>query len=583
MPETSRPTWLTLKYSGPDLQVIEAPGVARNGPITALVSAFRHSELTAKRVLDAFEHNRPIQNVLPPVACAAAVHDARAGTLTVVTGGSAGIGVAYSTTGDTLILSTSLKATVNLLPIRPELDERVLACKLFLIPESKPPFIGVEAIGAGMRLEARIGAYGLTVRTTRWFDLESEILRGSVDDLVEQCRITLEECVAAVLPESGDVSALMSGGLDSTLVVATAAQLMGPDRRINAMCLDPLPDVEWQDDPRPVKSDLADAQLMGERWPNVDVVPLRNTARLTPLDTLPARFEETYRPPIAPGNSVWIDQARLLGSGKGHDVLLTGQSGNATVSWTPPDVWGQLLLQGRWVSLASGLREDARARNRGMKSQIRRLATSTTRANKILDLAFDYVHPRTRRTRKELRSSHLSAMLAFAAPGVVERYGLYTAMSSAFAYKRYGLNREEQIMGALDPNFESHYGDILTVDPLGAEPIIRFCFNLPNEVFIGYGAGRSLARRLMVGRVPQKITLRVQRGAQGVDRLGMYIHSNRAVTQLSGLTDSPAADKLIEAQQVSDCISAQSMLKGENLGSLERALAIGYFASWWCH
>ncbi len=99
------------------------------------------------------------------------------------------------------------------------------------------------------------------------------------------------------------------------------------------------------------------ASLTAAHWPNVDH-HLLDSAHITPIQGIRRTLAIMPEPAHAAGNFFWItdllDQAQALGLG----TLLTGQGGNATVSWTgAPELRSRLAVfrQGGW---RAGLRRN---------------------------------------------------------------------------------------------------------------------------------------------------------------------------------------------------------------------------------
>ena len=587
---------LTFVFSGPRLDVVAAQERASEGPWTVLTAADRHSEVLAKKVLALAVAGREISGEqLPPIACTVVVHNSRTASLEVVTSASAGGGLVFSeiraspradavpsASGSvddrnnvhgqrSWAMSSRMMALLALMPGKPELDESRLAGYL-LVSTLEPPYRGVEALGRGRRLVMRATN---DPRISQWLQLDQDPVSGLVEDFVAQYCEAIDHVMDATLPLGGDVSALMSGGLDSTMVVGTAAMQMGAGRRINAMCSDPWPAQEgtgnrgsW------LYTDLPDALSMAQMWPNVEVCGLRNVDNKSPLDTLPHRFNHTGLPIMNPSNSVWIDQAVRRAQERGHHVVLAGLSGNMTFSYEPPDAYQRLLARGQVGSLIGAMRARSAATGSPMWREAARLAPPSVLRSKA--------RMRLRRSRgRQVPAGNNQSLIR---PEAIERLQLGELVNaSPFSGSSQGQARRgpgpRDVAEGLSVGW-SPLGSVRICDPLDALPLISLVSRLPAESFVGIGPGRSFARRAMVGRVPDNIRLRTERGMQAPDVMDWYREA-RTVEAIEDLNGDPQIDAFIDLSGLADLIRDEETEPTAFSSTSDRAVGIAAFIRWY--
>jgi asparagine synthase (glutamine-hydrolysing) len=132
----------------------------------------------------------------------------------------------YATIGGRLLFASELKALLELPEVEPEIDWKA-ASHLFSFlttPTSESIVAGVHKLPAGHLLIASPG-HGTQVRP--YWDLRFEPDHGrSAGDLIEELRALLDESVRLRLVSDVPLGVFLSGGLDSSAVVACMARRM---------------------------------------------------------------------------------------------------------------------------------------------------------------------------------------------------------------------------------------------------------------------------------------------------------------------------------------------------------------------
>jgi asparagine synthase (glutamine-hydrolysing) len=374
-------------------------------------------------------------------------------------------------------------------------------------------------------------AHTLTVTPERigthqyWFlEQTAELQLKRREDYVEAFRDVFDEAVRARLRTFGGVASQLSGGLDSGAVTATAAGLLRANgQRLLAYTSVPVFDTrpyvgERFGDEFPLAE--ATAAFAG----NVDLEAI-TAATMTPIQAIRRVLEILGEPAHAAGNFFWIlglrEAARLVGCG----VLLTGQMGNAGISWTgdvlSQSIAFQLAHLGGWRWLKEVGKRHApeswwatyqnlyRSRGEWWKSSAihpdfaRRLHVLERRLNDP-----DEAPPRTAREKR-----------LWIQPGRSFGGALHAQMGAAT-----GLEIR---------------------DPTADARVLAFTFSVPDRIFMDTATGldRWLIRAAMLGRLPDAVRLNQRRGRQAGDIVPrLRASASEVEAALTELAGGPAAD-----------------------------------------
>ncbi len=129
----------------------------------------------------------------------------------------------YTLTGDTLYFSSELSSLLEALPSRPEIHFPAIDLYLSLqyIPEPLTPYEGIFKLPAAHKLTFERGS----INVQRYWQLEYEPkLTDSEDELIEELRFRMQDAVVMRMISDVPLGAHLSGGIDSSIVVALMAQ-----------------------------------------------------------------------------------------------------------------------------------------------------------------------------------------------------------------------------------------------------------------------------------------------------------------------------------------------------------------------
>ncbi|MEA2423542.1 MAG: hypothetical protein QOF55_2641 [Thermoleophilaceae bacterium] len=414
---------------------------------------------------------------------------------------------------ETLAFASSLKGLLALPDVPHRLHEERLAQTLvFWIVE------GESTLYEGIRRlpTARVLTFdGRGARLREYWSLDSvpDVRFGSDDEYVEAFVDVFSNAVRARLRSTQGIASTLSAGLDSGAVTAFAARELG-QRRLRAYTSRPAYPQVAEEMPDRLVDEWPRAQLVAQRWPNVDHEEVRAETSLS--GALARSLWVHDQPDSAVGNTPWIETllARVRSAGAG--VLLTGQSGNGGVSWggDKRNVW-RCLAAGDASGAMRALRHQRGLGRGGWRGAVWRGLVSPARQRALSELM------RRDPTRQPAWHARLIA------PEFASRLDLPSRVRASgwdptYARSTVGELRLAHILPGISPVgmwwHECGAAHGLSVrDPTADVRVLEFCFGTPEEQFASAGRDRWLMRRALEGMVPEEVAWNRRRGLQGAD------------------------------------------------------------------
>jgi asparagine synthase (glutamine-hydrolysing) len=496
-------------------------------------------------------------------AFAAWHHDT--GRVVASIGHSNAVRLYYSFAGGKLLVSPQLGALLAHPGLSQELNLPALGQMIApMIEPGSTPYVNIRSLVCGHQLIWERGALALR----RWWQPDTSIRVRYRDsrDYASHATEIFDRAIRDCLRSVGGIAATMSGGLDSTLVSATAArELKRHAGTITAYTSVPEPGLPctsrpgWESDDSP----YARAVVAGhDNMQHLTVAP----GGLCPLDILPAIHECSHTPVRNQANHLWMGHISRMAAQSGRRVMLTGAMGNATIS-------------------ASG--EGA---VRGLLRQIRLRAA--------LDLATAYVQNEAgagwRRLVADLLGPYGAAGIRrlVGRGAMMERCGA-RLFSSAFRAARGELPRFPTMGGrqgtlrfALFPRSASWAADPIPQwgiewrDPTADRRLMECLLSFPLEAFVVGGRSRGLARAMGEGLVPDIVRFRQTRGAQVPETAALIArHAPRYRAALEQLAATPDFAALVDIDRLRSslerlCAGAQDLALAL---TVDRAIDVGLF------
>jgi asparagine synthase (glutamine-hydrolysing) len=327
----------------------------------------------------------------------------------------------------------------------------------------------------------------------------SELHLQKKEEYVDAFKEVFDEAVRCRLRSDGGVAVTLSGGLDSGSVAVTAAGfLRGARKRLTAFTSVPLSESDSFVGEMRFGNEYPFAQSTAQYVGNIDLY--RITAEtVTPVQAIRKMLSMGNEPGQAAANYYWLHALRKEAVERGCRVLLTGQVGNASISWLGWPNSQPILFQLRHFGW------------RGLS----------------LELAKQHAPTFLRKWYRELRKAPGGLWQASAIhPDLARRFDMEERMmSDPYKSPRTPLEHRYRILlpgrsllGARWAESAAPYGlDIR--DPTADVRVLAFTLSVPDRIFIDPATDldRWLVREAMRGRLPDDVRLNRRRGRQASD------------------------------------------------------------------
>jgi len=307
---------------------------------------------------------------------------------------------------------------------------------------------------------------------------------------------TFDAAVGTLAQRGGPITAEVSGGLDSTFVVASLARQHTDSQPILGLVAQPLADaVSLQ--PSWVFNDAPFARMMEQWYPQtVKVESVTNTAATQFLDVAADLTRAAWWPTYATANLVWMQQISERAQQRESLVVFSGQGGNGAFSWPHNYAAGYYARRHQWGKLIKlGLPKDASATERLRLLRSRVLAPLLAEPPSPGESPFSLRHPRSR-----------------------ER----NASTDRDVYLLWLAGHQHPFAGFANPGMPL----LPRVDPFRSRAVLDCAARITPGQWHASGLSRGFARTLGIDRVPDAIRLRTARGTQGADAW-LWTHNQR--------------------------------------------------------
>ncbi len=412
----------------------------------------------------------------------------------------------YTQRGNDLVFADEIRHLLRWPGVLARPNERHIARWLALFPKptTETFFDGIFRLIPGTTLAVEDGS--ISVRRF-WRPEETPLLRlrdsrEYAEGLVEM----LERSVRDRMTGTSAVGTQLSGGLDSSSVTVTAAQLLNQEGRgLFAFTAVPKHAVEV---PGRFTDEGPHAAAVAAMYPNIDHILVRHGAHS--LFSVIDLFNSVQEEPIFnPSNYDWIYEICLRAQQRGIEILLTGGCGNYSISYSGDRALQSLLRKGRLAAFARLARDLHRQGPRHWRSLVHEMLRPWMPMR--VRYAIDRLHGQFAATHE------------------------YSMIQREFAHKHdLGLMALEQSHARLDSRglrllallradpgpFTSGFRQLTGVgmsDPAGDRRVIEYCLSVPVEYYCEKGVPRSLIRNAMIGRLPEQVRTERRKGLQAAD------------------------------------------------------------------
>lgn len=373
------------------------------------------------------------------------------------------------------------------------------------------------------------------------------------DDYIEALRYHLDVATQSRLRGSNNlVGANLSSGFDSSAVTATAARLLAPSGgKVVAFTAVPREGYDGPERRNRFGDEGPLAAVTAAMYSNIEHVLLRS-GHISPLEALDRNFFLYDRPVANLINSVWGQAIYQAARERKLNVLLSGQFGNATVSYDGLELLPELLDQGRFIKL--------------WRETVQVMAKTGMRRRGALVRIFGSFAPVWLwQCANQAFVGHKADVLEYTAIrperlSELDLAGLARERGLDFSYRpwRDGFAKRLWVMARGDVG--NHSKGMLAGwgidwrDPLADKRFVEYCLSIPTEEYLKDGVPRALAKRALADRLPQAVLNEQKRGYQAAD-------------WHDGLT-AARADVAAELERIAACAPAAKALDIERMKRL---------------
>ncbi len=374
----------------------------------------------------------------------------------------------YCRAGGRILFATQLGALLACPAVRANLDPQSLRFMAAGEPvQGRTMFEGIHVLPGGQLLIH----HDEMLRIEPWWrpDTAPREVHAQPRDYVEEARALFDSAVASRLRARGGVIATLSGGLDSTLVAATAAKQMSTSGKVlEALTAIPQDDVAW-------------ATAVADFQPNIRQ-RMVSPAGMTPLDILSVAHGLAHTPVGNPADLAWRWQMTSHAAQHRARVILCADRGNQSISYTG-DLCDTHFIRLRRLAGAAQQTWD----------RVRCIGTGPRGTNTAAAVG-QWIQRPTRLGQSELPSSQRELFArAMTAPHTAARV-----------------------------DFMTQFG-VEWLDPTADRKLLERLLTFPLHIFRVGNRPRGLARELGRGRLPDSVRLRRARGAHFPDQTAWFV------------------------------------------------------------
>ncbi|WNS41450.1 asparagine synthase-related protein [Paenibacillus sp. MMS20-IR301] len=421
---------------------------------------------------------------------------------------------------------------------------------------------------------------GAHVTFSRYYTFQAppELKLHSNSEYEEAFREVFGQAVKDRLRTHLAAGANLSGGLDSGSVVSFAAEeLRRREKPLFTFSSYPVENFTGFNlglrvaDERPYIQETIDH--VGNIQPSFLNFPDRNSYNeideWLDIMEMPYKFIE---------NSYWLKGIYEQAQSKGVGVLLSGQRGNWSISWGPAlDYQAKLIREFRWLSFY----REHKLYSRSMEASRRQ----------VLQIVGRKVFPGI----GQLVSGKPEAIPELISPELARRTGVHERLKGInglpAAQTVYNIRRQHfqqphiwNVNGTAATKLSLKYG-VWDRDATNDLRVINFCLSVPEGQYVQNGVDRSLIRRAMEGRLPDRVRLnRKRRGVQGADGITRMLPQwEHFLAELREMIEDPRTSAYLNQPGLAGCLNrlgsepAPSLIFNTDFRLLTRGLVVYRF------
>lgn len=367
-----------------------------------------------------------------------------------------------------------------------------------------------------------------------WYPAQTSIIKfGSEIEYLDGFIDAFEEAVKTRLLSIGGLGSTLSSGLDSTSVTALAARIAkSRGETLTAFTSVPvfpsgIDQTTWLYDEWPL------AQATAIHYSNIKHVRV-DAHDVSPLAGIRKVISILGEPPNSVGNMYWIIAMLESARNNGIGVLLTGQMGNAGISWHGgrERVLHQ-LSSGACVAAWRSMSNWSQWHNRSLWHGVRHHLLSP--------LARRIIRVRNRPLNYALRRFPSKAYV------IPETRWQWTPVKPSS--ERVALLVQNSFVGGFWHTVSNAYG-VEVLDPTADIRLLEYCMNIPERLFTAEGGERMLLRRGMADLLPPEVLKNSLRGRQAADLPERLLAHDAEMQDTLEQMNSPLINEFMDWQQV---------------------------------
>lgn len=363
------------------------------------------------------------------------------------------------------------------------------------------------------------------------------------EDYVEAFQERLEAAVKVRLRGCRVPCSMITGGLDSSSISVIAADMLAANgKSLNTFTAVPEDGFVKEElrgvyfDERPFVLQIAQS--------NPSIVPHFIPPSKGPiLEKIADQVRIGGSPSGGILNGLWVMDLATAARSAGHDVMLSGDMGNFTISNDGWSLFPELLRKGRWRRLLQEIQSSGHRRKRMIRTYT--LAPFVPRplfgrykrwrrGDRPPWHTFSAIHPDFAAESGVIERA-AREYLPFDAPppldgrrGRIESFHCFSETADWFAKLRatYGID---------------------TRTPAFDRRLVEFCVGIPEDQYLHKGCDRWLIRRAMKGRLPDAVLTSKKRGVQAADWFTRLTREREVISkELKKFSGSPDVASMID-------------------------------------
>ncbi len=436
-----------------------------------------------------------------------------------------------------------------------ELDDHRIADALVLNNEDaeRSFFKGIRTLRSGHCLEVTRDE----LRVEKFYDILAapKVRYSTDDDYVEAANELLAKCVEDATHANVAPAFTVSSGLDSPTVVVAAIEAMRESRiphQPPVLGFTHVPEAGWDGrafGPGRVGDESGPVRALAEMYPElrVEYVDSEGMSIDDGLDDL-IRLSEA--PPFGWNNNYWGTDINRRARERGRNVMIGGQSGNRTLSFSNRAIFPFLLKQGRFRELHGHLA------NYPSRYPLLRtywgLALRPLLPSSLIKWWGSFRGNRSKQGWRGFSAINPDYAADIQVDQRMKELGwddAYTVRSPREQFARMTMGGTRELGAHSMLAFQSLF-KIENRDPLGYRRLSEFCAAIPTEQYMHRGQDRWLIKRMMKDRLPNEI-LTARRGRQAADwHLRMTRDLPRYRQEIDRIADDPDLSKRFDVERI---------------------------------